>query len=144
MGKRIRIKVGDVVAEAELFENDAPKTVASLWEKLPITDRTINARWSGDAWRTEGNHELLSRDAEVENKAGRLAAGDIIYYPGYKSGLLKIAMAYGPARWLGVYGEQVMDVSSIGKIDTNLDGFVDLCQRIIFDGPLTVEISRIE
>src|SRR5919198_4942287 len=100
MPKRIRVRVDGVTAEAALLEDAAPRTVRALWDRLPIKDRTIQARWSGDAWRTEQNYELLSREAPVENPAERLAAGDVIYYPGYKSGLLKIAMAYASAQWL--------------------------------------------
>jgi hypothetical protein len=143
MAKRIRIRLGDITAEAALFEDHAPKTVEALWKRLPITDRTIQARWSGDAWRTEENYELLSREAPVENQAERLSAGDVIYYPGYKSGLLKIAMAYGNAQWLAPFMVP-LPVSLIGKIDVNLDAFVERCQRIIFDGPLNVEITAIE
>jgi hypothetical protein len=143
VAKRIRIRLGDITAEAALFEDQAPKTVAALWERLPIKDRTIQARWSGDAWRTEENYELLSREAPVENQAEQLEAGDVIYYPGYKSGLLKIAMAYGKAQWLAPFMVP-LPVSRIGKIDVNLDAFVERCQRIIFDGPLNVEISKIE
>ena len=141
--KRIQIRLGGVTAEAALFEEQAPLTVRALWDRLPIRDRTIQARWSGDAWRTEGNYELLSREAAVENQAGRLAAGDIIYYPGYRSGLLKIAIAYGKAQWLAPFMEPIA-VSLIGKIDTNLEPFVERCQRIIFDGPMEVELSRLE
>jgi hypothetical protein len=143
MAKRIRIRVDGVTAEAELFEAQAPRTVAALWERLPIHDRTIQARWSGDAWRTDGNYELLSEDAPVENQAGRLAAGDVIYYPGYKSKLLKIAVAYGQSQWLAPFMVPI-PVSLIGRIDTNLEAFVERCQQIIFEGPLEVEISRVE
>jgi hypothetical protein len=141
--KRIRIKVDDVVAEGELFEDKAPKTTAALWAQLPISDRTIQTRWSGDAWRTEGNYELLPEGSPVENVADRLGAGDIIYYPGYRSKLIKVGIAYGNAKWLAPFMVPI-DVAHIGKIDTNLDAFVKRCERIIFEGPLTVEITRIE
>jgi hypothetical protein len=143
LAKRIRVKVGDVVAEGGLFEDDAPRTVQAFWDRLPIRDRTIQARWSGDAWRTEGDYELLDRDAAVENPAGRLAAGDIIYYPGYNSGLLKIAIAYGQSQWLAPFMVP-LPVTYMGRLDTNVEAFVERCQRIIFDGPLDVEISRAE
>src|SRR5919202_3669425 len=119
MAKRIRVAVDGVLAEAALFEENAPHTVRALWERLPIRDRTIQARWSGDAWRTEGNYELLDSDAPVENPAGRLAAGDIIYYPGYASGLLKIAIAYGQARCIAPFMVP-LPVTHMGKLDTNL------------------------
>jgi hypothetical protein len=35
-----------------------------------------------------------------------------------------------------------LPVTYLGKLDTNLDAFVKRCQRIIFDGPLQVEITR--
>lgn len=140
--KRLRLLVGPVACEAMLFEDLAPRTVAALWDRLPISDRTIQARWSGDAWRTEGNYELLTPDDPVENRADRLSAGDLIYYPGYKSKLLKIAVAYGPAQWLAPFMSP-LPVSLIGRIDVNLDAFVQRCQRIIFEGPLDVRIERI-
>jgi hypothetical protein len=143
MTKRIRVKLGDVIAEGRLFEEDAPRTAQALWDRLPIRDRTIQARWSGDAWRTEENYELLDPDAEVENPAGRLAAGDVIYYPGYKSGLLKVAIAYGQAQWLAPFMVP-LPVTYLGRLDTNVDAFVERCQRIIFEGPLNVEILRAE
>jgi len=135
------VRIGDVVAEGQLFGEEAPRTVQALWERLPIRDRTIQARWSGDAWRTEGNYELLDENAPVENPAGRLTAGDIIYYPGYNSGLLKVAIAYGPAQWLAPFMVPLA-VTYLGRLDTNVDDFVRRCQRIIFGGPLDVEISR--
>ncbi len=142
MAKRIRVRVDGVTAEAALLEDAAPKTVKAFWDRLPIKDRTIQARWSGDAWRTEGNYELLTPQDEVENQAGHLAAGDIIYYPGYRSKLLKIAIAYGQSQWLAPFMEPI-PVTYMGKIDTNLDAFVERCQQIIFEGPLEVEITRI-
>ena len=68
---RIRVTLCGVVSEGELFENQAPRTAHALWERLPIRDRTIQARWSGDAWRTQHNYELLDKEAPVENPAGR-------------------------------------------------------------------------
>jgi hypothetical protein len=142
MAKRIRVRVDGVTAEGALLEDAAPRTVQAFWARLPINDRTIQARWSGDAWRTEGNYELLTPEDEVENPADRLSAGDIIYYPGYKSQLLKIAIAYGQSQWLAPFMVPI-PVTYMGKIDTNLDAFVERCQRIIFEGPLEVEITRL-
>jgi hypothetical protein len=143
VGKRIRIHVDQVISEAELYEDKAPLTTAALWEALPITDRTIQTRWSGDAWRTEGNYELQPARAPVENIAGRLSAGDIIYYPGHEHNLIKIGIAYGQAQWLAPFMEPI-DVALIGRIDTNLEGFVERCSRLIFEGPMPVRIERIE
>lgn len=141
MGKRILIGIGKVSARATLLGDDAPRTVDTLWNGLPIDDRTIHVRWSGDAWRTEGNYELTPRGHPIENRAGRLSAGDIIYYPDYGLNLLKIGVAYGSAQWLAPFKAE-LDVSLIGRIDENLDAFVKTCERIIFDGPMAVHIER--
>jgi hypothetical protein len=143
MTDRLRIVVGQTEAKARLFEDLAPNTVRALLDRLPIHDRTIQTRWSGDAWRTEANYELLPPETPVENVAGHLSAGDIIYYPGYDSGLVKIGIAYGDAQWLAPFRVPI-EVAHIGKVDVNLDGFVHECERIIFDGPLSVRIERID
>jgi hypothetical protein len=140
--RRIKIECGGVVAEAALLGDAAPKTVESLWNVLPIRDRTIQVRWSGNAWRTEGNYRLLPEEAPVENVAGRLSAGDIIYYPDYSIDLIKVGIAYGDAQWLAPFCQPV-DVALIGKIDVNLDAFVTRCEKLIFEEPMTVMISRL-
>jgi hypothetical protein len=45
--------------------------------------------------------------------------------------------------WLAPFMVPI-DVALIGKIDTNLDAFVERCQRLIFEGPMDVEIARVE
>jgi hypothetical protein len=143
MSKRLKIVIGGVTAEASLLEEQAPKTVGALWEELPFVDRTIHVAWSGSAWRTEQNHELLPADAPVENVGDQLTSGDIIYYPGYRAKLIKVGFCYGNAKWLAPFGVPI-DVAVIGKIDRNLDGFERVCRRILPDGPTTVWLSRLE
>jgi len=143
MPGQLQIKVGGTISWAELFHDRAPLTAQALLDALPIVDRTIQVRWSGDAWRTEGNYELRPEGSPVENVAGRLSAGDLIYYPGYKSGNVKVGLAYGLAQWLDPFMVPV-DVCHLGRITEGLDGFVAACKRIIFDGPLPIEISLAE
>jgi hypothetical protein len=140
---RLAIKVGKSVSTAELFSDAAPLTTKALLDALPMVDRTIQVRWSGDAWRTEGNYELRPDGSPVENVAGRLSAGDIIYFPGWRAHNIKVGIAYGPAQWLDPFMVPV-EVCHLGRIVEGLDGFVEVCQRIIFDGPLPVEITATE
>ncbi|HLZ28619.1 MAG TPA: hypothetical protein VKV73_15000 [Chloroflexota bacterium] len=94
-------------------------------------------RWSGNGWRTEQDFPLLPRGSEVENKAERLSAGDVIYFPP-----VKIGVAYGPAQWLNPLMEPV-DVSLIGKIDRKLEEFCALSGLILYRGPMPIVIERI-
>lgn len=143
MPSNLQIKIGDSVSRAELFHDRAPFTAQALIDALPIVDRTIQVRWSGDAWRTEGNYELRPEGSPVENVAGRLSAGDVIYFPGHKSGNIKVGVAYGQAQWLAPFMVPV-DVCHLGRITDGLDEFVATCQRIIFDGPLDIELSLVD
>ncbi len=135
---RIEIQVAGVLSSAALLDDAAPRTVNGLLALLPIVDRTIPTQWSGRAWRTEHDHVVVPDGSEVENVADRLAAGDIIYYPR----LHKIGVAYGDAKWLGPF-MLPREVSLIGRIDRNLDAFVEECMRIVFEGPRTVRLARV-
>jgi hypothetical protein len=140
---RLMIKLGNSVSTAELFRDRAPLTAQALLDALPIVDRTIQVRWSGNAWRTEGNYELRPEGSPVENVAGQLSAGDIIYFPGWRAHNIKVGIAYGPAQWLNPFMVPV-EVCHLGRIVDGLDDFVKVSQRIIFDGPVPVVIARAE
>lgn len=142
MPKRMRILIGGISAEATLYEDKAPLTVAALWERLPFVDRTIHVAWSGAAFRTEQNHPLRPAGAPVENARNDLEPGDIIFYPGHELNLLKVGFCYGEAHWLAPFGEKI-DVALIGKIDTNFAEFERVAQRVLPDGPMTFWSSRL-
>lgn len=136
--REISIELDQVVAKAVLFDDRAPKTCAKVWTLLPIEDRTIQVRWSGAAWRTEKNYPL--EVGEVENPVTVLAAGDIIYYDDAPRNLYKIGVAYGEAAWRDFAGD--LTVAHIGRITENLEAFVKVSDRIIFEGPKPVRIRR--
>jgi len=142
--KRIRVRFGDVVAEGTLDERRVPRTVAALWAHLPFRDRAISSRWSGDLWRTEGDHDLGGR--AWEDPAGQLEAGDIIYasYAG-ADGTMKcrLGVAWAPSRWM----EPLWKPGSstvIGKIDVGLAALVTASERLIYEVPPEIELTRIE
>ena len=136
--RNIELEVDRVVATAVLFDDKAPKTCAEVWALLPIEDRTIQVRWSGAAWRTEKNYQL--RLGEVENPVTVLQPGDIIYYDDPRYDLYKIGVAYGQAAWRDFAGD--LTVAHIGRVTENLTAFVQVCDRILYDGPKTVRIRR--
>jgi hypothetical protein len=137
LATRISITIADLRTEATLFDDRAPRTIAALLAALPIHDRTIQVRWSGNAWRTEQDFQLLPRGSEVESKVERLSAGDVIYFPP-----VKIGVAYGSAQWLNPFMEPV-NVSLVGKIDYKLEEFAALSGLILYRGPMPIAIERI-
>jgi hypothetical protein len=155
---KIKIEVSGSVSFAEIFDADAPITSQSLGRILPIETRALAPKYSGEAWYTEGNYELGSREIGVENPAGRLQKGDIIYYPRYGSNgsgdRFEIGIAYGYAQWHGPLRDAnglpkdgplfavPLAVCLLGRIVEGLDDFVAASKRIIIDGPLQVTMSE--
>ncbi|SRR5688572_22518406 len=139
MGKRLAITVDGVEAEIELLEDEAPVTVAALWDILPIEDRTIQVRWSGNAWRTDKDYPIVADSPTVENRAERLQGGDLIYYPR----LGKIGLAYDEAKWLSPK-QEARNVTLVGRVDTNREAFLERNNQLIFEGPFDISITRIE
>src|ERR1700687_1452765 len=77
---RIRIAVGALKFEARLESELAPKTCAKFAAMLPLKNRIIQARWSGEAaWIPFGALEL---DLGFENHTSYPAPGQLLLYPG--------------------------------------------------------------
>ena len=132
----LQLELAGVSGRATLFEDKAPRTVRALWAALPIADRGVQVKWSGDAWRTAGDHDLGI--TEVENEGHVLSAGDVIYYPRMK----KIGMAYGRAEWRHPDLSIVLHVSVIGAVTTNLEKLVRASERVWMGGAQPLRLSR--
>jgi Protein of unknown function (DUF3830) len=77
----LRITVGDFRFAARLEEEQAPKTVAALRALLPLENKLVQARWSGEAAWVPLGWEL---DLAVgpENATSYPAPGELLFYPG--------------------------------------------------------------
>jgi hypothetical protein len=128
-----------VVGAATLLDDLAPRTCEALWSMLPIETRTIHTYRLGQTWRTETNHRLTPSGEAEENIAPEqdvLAPGTLVYFrPGDKFKLLMVygvASSYPPTTRLSV----------IGRVDENLQGLINVCRRILYQGPMNVAIRR--
>lgn len=133
----LEIVLAGVTGRIRLLNEAAPRTTAALWAALPITDRAVQVKWSGDAWRTEGDYNIGI--TEVENEGHVLAAGDLIYYPRMR----KIGLAYGRAEWRHPDLSIVLRVSAIGKVTMNLEGLIAAGQRVWMEGAQPLRLSRV-
>lgn len=138
--RRIRIHFDDVAAEAMLLEDLAPRITDALWEHLPLRDRAIGARWSGDLWRSETDQDLGTGDL-VENEAGLLRAGDVFYYadPGVRC---RVGFAWNSAQWMAPLWHP-RPVSLIARVDTGVEALVARSARLGNEGPKVFEITRV-
>ena len=77
---RVRITVAARRFEARLEAELAPKTCAKFIAMLPLKNRIIQARWSGEAaWIPLGDLEL---GLGYENHTSYPAPGQLLLYPG--------------------------------------------------------------
>ena len=132
----MQIVLAGVTGRLKLLEAEAPRTVRALWSVLPIADRAVQVKWSGDAWRTEGDYEIGIHG--VENEGHVLAAGDLIYYPRMK----KIGLAYGRAEWRHPDLSIALHVSVIGRVTANLEDLVKAGQRVWMEGAQPLRLTR--
>jgi len=135
---QIEIVLAGVTGRIRLLDTAAPRTTNALWTALPITDRAVQVKWSGDAWRTEGDYDIGI--TEVENEGHVLAAGDLIYYPRMK----KIGLAYGRAEWRHPDLSIVLHVAVIGKVTDNREGLIKAGERVWMEGAQPFRLSRVE
>jgi hypothetical protein len=98
----IRITAGPFRFIARLEERAAPRTCAALRALLPLRDRLIQARWSGEAaWVPLGD---LALGLGVENATSYPAPGEILVYPGGYSET-EILFPYGATRFASKLGQ---------------------------------------
>lgn len=104
--KTIRIDAGDFSFEATLEMAAAPKTCARFLELLPLSNKVIHSRWSGEAvWIPLGDFET---GLEFENHTSHPSRGDILWYPG----------GFSETEFLFVYGSCCF-ASKMGQLAGN-------------------------
>jgi hypothetical protein len=133
----IDIQINDARGRIRLLDDDAPHTSDAIWELLPITDKTVPVRWSGNAWRTHQDYSLAVEG--VENRPEYLQAGDIAYYPR----LHKVCFAYGRAQWRGPAGE-IRDLTLFGRVEQGLDELVAASERAHTQGSADCVLARMD
>jgi hypothetical protein len=100
--EKLRITVGSLTFIARFEEEAAPQSVAAFRKLLPLRNKLIQARWSGEAaWIPLGNFEL---DLKFENHTSHPAPGDLLLYPGGYSET-EILFPYGGACFASKMGQ---------------------------------------
>lgn len=97
----LKIIIGDYVFKAKLHTDKAPETCRMLLEKMPITGKAIQARWSGEAAWLEMNPYGI--EAPQENATSYPGPGQLLYYPGGVSEK-EILIPYGSAIFASKFG----------------------------------------
>ena len=97
----LKITIGEHVFKAKLHTEKAPETCRLLTEKMPITGKAIQARWSGEAaWLQMDPYGV---EAPQENATSYPGPGQLLYYPGGVSEK-EILIPYGSAIFASKFG----------------------------------------
>ena len=100
--KSLRISVGSIEFVARMEEEQAPETCKAFERLLPLRNKIIQARWSGEAaWIPLGDLEI---GVGFENHTSFPSRGDILLYPGGHSET-EILLAYGSASFASKMGQ---------------------------------------
>jgi hypothetical protein len=137
MTRYVNIEMGNVRGRIRLLDDTAPETAQIIWDLIPIEDKTVAVRWSGNAWRSD--KDFFLDVPSTESRPEQLKAGDVAYYPR----LGKICFAYGQARWLGPNGE-VRDLNLFGQVDQGLQELIDESERAHVEGSVVYRLTRAE
>ncbi len=135
----VRITVGNLVFAAQWEEGDAPRTCAALRALLPLRNRLIQARWSGEsAWIPLGD---LPTGLGVENATSHPAPGDILLYPGGYSET-EILFPYGATCFASKLGQ--LAGNHVLTITEGRDQLRELGRRVLYEGAQDILIEELQ
>lgn len=132
--KRVEIEVDGVVAEAELLEENAPRTTAVFWDALPITTRLTHTIWSGRACGF--SVERLRTVDALEHGVCSIYPGTLIARPD----MGEVLLSYGAAEYRSALGVQYG--TRIARLVRNQAAMLTVLDRMHDEGDKTVSIRR--
>jgi hypothetical protein len=109
--RRLVVELGGVTGEAVLFEDQAPKTCAAVWDALPLGETINHANFSGEEVSFPSRGLLWER----ENQLFDCAPGDLGYFVQGPA----ICVYYGALRVISpgnVFGRIVGNLAPIQEV----------------------------
>jgi hypothetical protein len=133
----LRITVGDFEFGARLEEEKAPNTVAALRGLLPLENKLVQARWSGEAaWVPLGWELELGIGAE--NATSYPGPGELLLYPGGLSEV-EILFPYGATLFASKMGQ--LAGNHFATIEAGRERLPELGNAVLWDGALDLRIQ---
>ena len=133
----LEIAAGPFTFRARLEEGLAPRTVAALRRLLPLEDRLVQARWSGEsAWIPLGD---LETGVGPENASSYPAAGELLLYPGGLSET-EILFPYGATCFASKMGQ--LAGNHFATIVAGGENLAELGRLVLYEGAQDVRFSE--
>ena len=133
----LEISAGPFRFRARLEEEKAPQTVAALRRMLPLEDRLVQARWSGEsAWIPFGD---LDVGIGPENANSYPAAGELLLYPGGLSET-EILFPYGATCFASKMGQ--LAGNHFATIVEGNENLAELGRLVLYEGAQDIRFSE--
>jgi hypothetical protein len=138
----LHITVGDLRFTGR-WEAAAPRTVDVVRRMLPLRNKLIHCRWSGEGCWIPFGEEVV--DVPWENHTSHPAPGEIILYPGGFSEC-EILVAYGGVAFSSKHGQ--LSANHFATITGVADGsdlretLREMGRRVLWDGAQDVTIEE--
>ena len=126
----LELTIEDNVYTAELLEEKAPESIATMREFLPLETEVMHVRWSGHAvWANIDEIDLP--EVPRENHTVYPSRGDILFYPGYRNEQ-EILIACGPTCFKSPAGE--LAGNHVGTLGASQEDLVSLEESTLDTG----------
>lgn len=137
----LSIRIGDLHFTAR-WEPEAPGTIEAVRALLPLRERLIHCRWSGEStWIPYGD---LRPDVGWENHTSHPAPGQLALYPGGISEC-EIFFPYGACATSSKVGQLAANhFATIEPDEGWAERLREVGRRCLWDGAQVIEIDEIE
>ncbi len=133
----LEITAGPLTFRARLEEELAPRTCAALRKLLPLEDKIVQARWSGEsAWIPLGE---LETGVGPENANSYPGAGELLLYPGGLSET-EILFPYGATCFASKMGQ--LAGNHFATIVEGNEGLAELGRLVMWEGAQDVRFAE--
>lgn len=137
---KVMLTCGDYQFFARLEEEKAPRTCAIFKKMLPIEDRLIHVRWSGEGmWIPMGDTRWEGLD--YENHTSYPSKGELLIYPGGISEM-EMLLAYGGVSFASKVGQ--LAGNHVLTITEGLDQLYELGRKTLYEGAQNIRIELAE
>ena len=137
---KVMLTCGDYQFFARLEEEKAPRTCAIFKKMLPIEDRLIHVRWSGEGmWIPMGDTRREGLD--FENHTSYPSKGELLIYPGGISEM-EMILAYGGVSFASKVGQ--LAGNHVLTITEGLDQLYELGRKTLYEGAQNIRIELAE
>ena len=133
----LEITAGPLTFRARLEEELAPRTCAALRKLLPLEDKIVQARWSGEsAWIPLGD---LETGVGPENANSYPGPGELLLYPGGLSET-EILFPYGATCFASKMGQ--LAGNHFATIVEGNEGLAELGRLVMWEGAQDVRFAE--